>query len=161
MPIGRPKIVKPAPMPVALRHRIETGDARPRAGVGVRHADQLEEAVHTVQTYGHARRKDGVPACGVRISGAGHLKQYFIDLNIDSPQLAQYYCKHNIIMVIDQQNLEKVIQKIDNSYNSVHFIAKMDLYMKELYIVLNDEDQGVKGYHTIPCWTRPPRPTIT
>ncbi|KAG3088486.1 hypothetical protein PI124_g17650 [Phytophthora idaei] len=86
---------------------------------------------------------------GVRISGAGHLKQNFIDLNVDSARLAQYYCKHNIIMVVDQKNLEKVIQKIDKSSNSVHFIAKVDSYMKELYIVLNDEAQGVEEYHTI------------
>jgi hypothetical protein len=86
---------------------------------------------------------------GVRISGAGHLKHNFIDLNIDSAKLSQYYCKHNIIMVLDQKNLEKVIQKIDKSYNSIHFIAKQDSYMKELYVVLNDEAQGVKEYHTI------------
>lgn len=85
----------------------------------------------------------------VRISGAGHLKHNFIDLTIDSSRLSQYFCRHNIIMVIDQKNLEKVIQKIDKSYSSIHFIAKQDSYMKELFVVLNDDAQGVKEYHTI------------
>lgn len=52
-------------------------------------------------------------------------------------------------MIIDQKNHEKVIQKIDKSYDSIHFNAKKDCYMKELYIVLNDESQGVKEFHTI------------
>jgi hypothetical protein len=52
-------------------------------------------------------------------------------------------------MIVDQKNLEKVIQKIDKSYDSIYFIAKQDSYMKELYIVLNDESQGVKEIHTI------------
>jgi len=86
---------------------------------------------------------------GVTISGAGHLKHNFINLNIDSANITQYYCRHNMVMVIDQKNLEKVIQKIDKSYNNIHFIAKQDSYMKELHIVLNDDDQGIKEYHTI------------
>ncbi len=85
----------------------------------------------------------------VRISGAGHLKYNFINLRINSAELMQYYCGHNMIMVIDQKNLEKVIQKIDKSYSNIHFIAKQDTYMKELYIVLNDDTQGVREYHTI------------
>ncbi|KAG1708556.1 hypothetical protein DVH05_022184 [Phytophthora capsici] len=52
-------------------------------------------------------------------------------------------------MVIDQKNLENVIQKIDKGHNSVRFIAKVDSYMKELYIVLNNENKSVKEYHTI------------
>jgi hypothetical protein len=86
---------------------------------------------------------------GFRISGAGHLKHNFIDLNVDSSKLTQYYCKHNMIMIIDQKNLEKIIQKIDKSYDTIHFIAKQDSYMKELYIVLNDESQGIREFHTI------------
>jgi hypothetical protein len=87
--------------------------------------------------------------CGVAISGAGHLKHNFINLSIDCANITQYYCRHNMVMVVDQKNLEKVIQKIDKSYSNVHFIAKQDSYMKELYIVLNDDSQGIKEYHTI------------
>ena len=52
-------------------------------------------------------------------------------------------------MILDQIHIEKIIQKIDKSYDSIYFIAKQESYMKELFIVLNDEVQGVKEYHTI------------
>ncbi len=85
----------------------------------------------------------------VKISGSGHLKHNFINLDVDSSKLTQYYCRHNMVMVVDQKNLEKVIQKIDKSYSNIHFIAKQDSYMKELHIVLNDDAQGIKEFHTI------------
>ncbi len=149
-PVGRPKIIKPAPItttrkgivaePVVPDHALEMVYDTP---TNLKKIFMLFKLMDTRDVKMEFRLS------GVRISGAGHLKQNFIDLNIDSSRLAQYYCKHNIIMVIDQKNLEKVIQKIDKSYDSVHFIAKVDSYMKELYIVLNDEAQGVKEYHTI------------
>ncbi len=86
---------------------------------------------------------------GVRISGAGHLKHNFINLHIDSTNITQYYCRHNMVMVVDQKNLECVIQKIDKSYTNIHFIAKQSSYMKELHIVLNDDQHGIKEFHTI------------
>jgi len=86
---------------------------------------------------------------GVRISGSGHLKHNLIELAIDSNKMTQYYCKHNIIMIIDQRNLEKIVQKIDRSYSSIYFIAKQDSFMRELNIVLYDQKQSIKEYHTI------------
>lgn len=148
--VGRPRIIKPAPQaaarkgivaePVVADHVLELVYDMP---VNMKKIFTLFKLMDTRDVKMEFRLS------GVRISGAGHLKHNFIDLHIDSSKLTQYFCKHNIIMVIDQKNLEKVIQKIDKSYNSIHFIANQDSYMKELYIVLNDELQGVKEYHTI------------
>ncbi len=85
----------------------------------------------------------------VKISGVGHLQQNFIDLNIDGNKLTQYYCKHNITINLDQKNIEKIIQKIDKSYDSIYIIAKEDSYNKNISIVLNDNKQGIREYHTI------------
>jgi hypothetical protein len=149
-PVGRPRAVKPAPQatarrgivaePVVADHALEMVYDTP---INLKKIFTLFKLMDTRDVKMEFRLS------GVRISGAGHLKHNFIDLNIDSSKLSQYYCKHNIVMVIDQKTLEKVIQKIDKSYNSIHFIAKQDSYMKELYIVLNDETQGVKEFHTI------------
>ncbi len=149
-PVGRPRAVKPTPQtatrkgivaePTVADHALEMVYDTP---VNLKKIFTLFKLMDTRDVKMEFRLS------GVRISGAGHLKHNFIDLNIDSAKLTQYFCKHNIIMVIDQKNLEKVIQKIDKSYDSIHFIAKQDSYMKELYIVLNDESQGVKEYHTI------------
>lgn len=85
----------------------------------------------------------------VKISGVGHLQKNFINLTIDGHKLTQYYCKHNIVTVIDLKNIDKVIQKIDKSYDSIFIIAKSDSYRKNINIVLNDEKQGTREYHTI------------
>jgi hypothetical protein len=149
-PVGRPRAVKPAPLvaarkgivaePIISDHALEMVYDTP---INLKKIFTLFKLMDTRDVKMEFRLS------GVRISGAGHLKHNFIDLNIDSSKLSQYYCRHNIIMVLDQKNLEKVIQKIDKSYDSIHFIAKQDSYMKELYVVLNDETQGVKEYHTI------------
>lgn len=149
-PVGRPKIIKPAPQTTTRRGIV----AEPNVPVHVLEMVydtpiNLKRIFTLFKLMDTRDVKMEFRLSGVRISGAGHLKHNFIDLNIDSSKITQYFCKHNIIMVIDQKNLEKVIQKIDKSYNSIHFIAKQDSYMKELYIVLNDESQGVKEYHTI------------
>jgi Proliferating cell nuclear antigen, N-terminal domain len=148
--VGRPKLVKPAPQsstrkgivaePNVPDHALEMVYDEP---INLKKIFMLFKLMDTRDVKMEFR------LTGVRISGAGHLKHNFIDLNINSANLSQYYCRHNIIMIIDQKNLEKVIQKIDKSYNNIHFIAKHDSCMKELYIVLNDEAQGIKEYHTI------------
>jgi len=149
-PVGRPKIVKPVQQtvtrlgivaePIIADHALEMVYDTPT---------NLKKIFTLFKLMDTRDVKMEFRLSGVRISGAGHLKHNFIDLSIDSARLTQYFCKHNIIMIIDQKNLEKVIQKIDKSYDSIHFIAKQDSYMKELYIVLNDEAQGIKEYHTI------------
>lgn len=149
-PVGRPKIIKPTPQTTTRRGIV----AEPNVPVHVLEMVydtpiNLKRIFTLFKLMDTRDVKMEFRLSGVRISGAGHLKHNFIDLNVDSAKLTQYFCKHNIIMVIDQKNLEKVIQKIDKSYNSIHFIAKQDSYMKELYIVLNDESQGIKEYHTI------------
>ena len=149
-PVGRPKLVKPAPQAAARKGIVSEPIVSNHALEMVYDAPINLKKIFTLFKLMDTRDvKMEFRLSGVRISGAGHLKHNFIDLNIDSSKLTQYYCRHNIIMIIDQKNLEKVIQKIDKSYDSIHFIAKQDSYMKELYIVLNDEVQGVKEYHTI------------
>lgn len=149
-PVGRPKIVKASSVtaarkgivgePVVSDHALELVYDTP---INLKKIFTLFKLMDTRDVKMEFRLSS------VRISGAGHLKHNFIDLTIDSSKLSQYFCKHNIVLILDQKNLEKVIQKIDKSYDSVHFIAKQDSYMKELYIVLNDDAQGVKEYHTI------------
>ena len=85
----------------------------------------------------------------VKISGVGHLQQNYIELVIDGSKLTQYYCKHNITINLDQKNIEKIIQKIDKSYDSIYIIAKEDSYKKNINIILNDDKQGIREYHKI------------
>lgn len=85
----------------------------------------------------------------VRISGIGRIGHNFIDLIIDGTKLSHYFCKHTVIINLDQKNIEKIIQKIDKSYNSIFIIAKNDSYKKHINIILNDESQGIKEYHKI------------
>ena len=149
-PVGRPKIVKPVPQsslrqgivaePIVNNHCLEFVYDEP---LNIKKIFTLFKLMDTRDVKIEFKLSE------VRISGSGHLKHNFIDLIVDCNKLTQYYCKHNIVMVVDQKNLEKVIQKVDKSYDSIHFIAKEDSYMKELYIVLNDDSQGVKEYHTI------------
>lgn len=149
-PVGRPKIVKAEPQTTTRKGIVAEPDIPAHVLEMVHDAPINLKKIFTLFKLMDTRDvKMEFRLSGVRISGAGHLKHNFIDLNIDSSKLTQYFCKHNIIMIIDQKNLEKVIQKIDKSYNSIHFIANQDSYMKELYIVLNDESQGIKEYHTI------------
>lgn len=85
----------------------------------------------------------------VRITGVGRIGHNFIDLTIDCSKLLQYYCKHNIIINLDQKNIEKVIQKIDKSYDSIYIISKEDSYKKNVNIILNDDSKGIREYHKI------------
>lgn len=148
--VGRPKLVKPQ-TPISVRQGII---AEP---VMSDHALEMvcDDPVNLKKIFTLFKLMDTRDVrmefnlSGVRISGAGHLKHNFINLNIDGAKLAQYYCRHNMVMVLDQKNLEKVIQKIDKSYTNLHFIAMQDSYMKELHVVLNDELQGVKEFHVI------------
>lgn len=149
-PVGRPKMIKPPPQPVQ-RNGIVT---EPNVSA---HVLELvyDEPMNIKKIFNLFKLVDmrdirmEFKLSGVRISGSGHLKHNFIELAIDSNKMTQYYCKHNIIMIIDQRNLEKIVQKIDKSYNSIYFIAKQDSFMKELNIVLHDQKQGIKEYHTI------------
>ena len=148
--VGRPKLIKPPPR-TAIRKGIV---AEPTVSD---HALEMiyDEPINIKKIFTMFKLMDTrdvrmeFSLSEVRIFGAGHLKYNFIDLSINSAKLGQYYCRHHMIMVIDQKNLEKIIQKIDKSYSSILFIAKQNSYMKELYIVLNDEAQGIKEYHTI------------
>ncbi len=149
-PVGRPKMVKPSPQPVQRNGIV----AEPIVSA---HVLELvyDEPMNIKKIFNLFKLVDmrdiriEFKLSGVRISGSGHLKHNFIELTIDSNKMTQYYCKHNIIMIIDQRNLEKIVQKIDKSYNSIYFIAKQDSFMKELNIVLHDQKQGIKEYHTI------------
>ena len=85
----------------------------------------------------------------VRITGVGRIGHNFIDLTIDCSKLLQYYCKHDIIINLDQKNIEKVIQKIDKSYDSIYIISKEDSYKKNVNIILNDDSKGIREYHKI------------
>lgn len=148
--VGRPRIIKPAPQTATRKGIVAEPNKSDHVLELVYDVPVNLKKIFTLFKLMDTRDvKMEFRLSGVRICGAGHLKHNFIDLHIDSSKLTQYYCKHNIMMVIDQKNLEKVIQKIDKSYDSIFFIAKQDSYMKELYIVLNDEAQGVKEYHTI------------
>lgn len=148
--VGRPKLVKPSPQGTTRKGIVAEPAVGEHALEMVYDAPINLKKIFTLFKLMDTRDvKMEFRLSGVRISGVGHLKHNFIDLNIDSARLTQYFCKHNIIMVVDQKNLEKIIQKIDKSYDSIHFIAREDSYMKELHIVLNDEAQGIKEYHTI------------
>lgn len=148
--VGRPKSVKPPPQSTARKGIVAEPDIPYHALEMVYDTPINLKKIFTLFKLMDTRDiKMEFRLSGVRISGAGHLKHNFIDLNIDSSKLSQYFCKHNIIMIVDQKNLEKIIQKIDKSYDTIHFIARQDSYMKELYIVLHDESQGVKEYHTV------------
>lgn len=148
--VGRPKIIKSAPQANTRKGIVAEPNVPDHALEFVYDTPTNVKKIFTLFKFIDTRDvKMDFRLSGVRISGAGHLKHNFIDLHIDSSQLTQYYCRHKIIMVLDQKNLERVIQKIDKSYDSIHFIAKQDSYMKQLYIVLNDKSQGVTEYHTI------------
>ncbi len=148
--VGRPKLIKPTPQTAARKGIVAEPNISDHALEMIYDTPiNLKKIFALFKLMDTRDVKMEFRLSGVRISGAGHLKHNFIDLNIESSKLTQYFCKHNIIMIVDQKNLEKVIQKIDKSYDSIHFIAKQDSYMKELYIVLNDEMQGVKEFHTI------------
>lgn len=149
-PVGRPKKIKPPPEtiqrtgittePVVSSHVLEMVYDEPM---------NIKKIFNLFKLVDMRDIRMEFKLSGVRISGSGHLKHNFIELNIDSNKMTQYYCRHNIIMIIDQRNLEKIVQKIDKSYNSIMFIAKQESYMKVLNIVLYDQKQGVKEYHTI------------
>ncbi len=148
--VGRPKLIKPQQSvstrkgivgePTIPEHSMELIYDQPMNLKKIFTLFKLMD-VHDVRMEFNLR--------GVVISGAGHLEHNFINLNIDSSNLTQYYCRYNMVMAIDQKNMEKVIQKIDKSYSNIYFITKQDSYMKELHIVLNDDAQGIKEYHTI------------
>lgn len=149
-PVGRPKMVKPAPQPVQRNGII----AQPNVSSHVLELvyDEPVNIKKIFNLFKLVEMRDirmEFKMSGVRISGCGHLKHNFIDLYIDSNKMTQYYCRHNIIMVIDQRNLEKIVQKIDKSYHTIQFIARQDNYMKELNIVLQDQKQGIKEFHSI------------
>lgn len=148
--VGRPKIIKPSPQTSARKGIVAEPAVNEHALEMVYDTPVNLKKIFTLFKLMDTRDvKMEFRLSGVRISGVGHLKHNFIDLSIDSSRITQYFCKHNIIMIVDQKNLEKIIQKIDKSYDSIHFIARQDSYMKELYIVLNDDTQGIKEYHTI------------
>ena len=149
-PVGRPKSIKPLPQeevrdgvisaPNVSSHVLELVYNKPLNIKKIFNYFKLVDMRDIRIEFGQRK---------VRISGSGHLKRNFIELDIDCSKMYQYYCGHHITMVIDQRNLEKIVQKIDKSYNSIQFIAKRDGYMKELNIVLVDESQGVKEFHNI------------
>ncbi len=149
-PVGRPKSIKPLPQeevrdgiilaPNVSSHVLELVYNKPLNIKKIFNYFKLVDMRDIRIEFGPRR---------VRISGSGHLKRNFIELDIDCSKMYQYYCRHHITMVIDQRNLEKIVQKIDKSYNSIQFIAKQDGYMKELNIVLVDDSQGVKEFHNI------------
>lgn len=149
-PVGRPKMIKPPPQPIQ-RNGIITEP------VISSHVLELEydEPMNIKKIFNLFKLVDmrdirmEFKLSGVRISGSGHLKQNFIELDVDSNKMTQYYNRHNLIMIIDQRNLEKIVQKIDKSYSSIYFIAKQDSYMKELHIILHDRKLDSKEYHTI------------
>ncbi len=149
-PVGRPKMIKPPPQPIQ-RNGIIT---EPNVSS---HILELvyDEPMNIKKIFNLFKLVDmrdiriEFKLSGVRILGSGHLKHNFIELDIDSNKMTQYYNKHNLIMIVDQRSLEKIVQKIDKSYSSIYFIAKQDSYMKELYIILHDQKQGIKEYHTI------------
>lgn len=130
-PVGRPKLVKPAPEAVSRKGIVSEPIVSNHAHEMVYDKPINLKKIFTLFKLMDTRDvKMEFRLSGVRISDAGDLKHNFIDLTIDSSKLTQYFCKHNIIMILDQKNLEKVIQKIDKSYDSIHFIAKQDSYMK-------------------------------
>lgn len=149
-PVGRPKMIKPPPQPIQRNGIV----AEPNVSA---HVLELvyDEPMNIKKIFNLFKLVDmrdirmEFKLSGVRISGSGHLKHNLIELAIDSNKMTQYYCKHNIIMIIDQRNLEKIVQKIDRSYSSIYFIAKQDSFMRELNIVLYDQKQSIKEYHTI------------
>lgn len=149
-PVGRPKMIKPPPQPVQ-RNGIVSAPDIPAHVLELSYDEpmNIKKIFNLFKLVDMRDIRMEFKLSGVRISGSGHLKHNFIELAIDSSKMTQYYCKHNIIMIIDQRNLEKIVQKIDKSYNSIYFIAKQDSYMKELNIVLHDQKQGIKEYHTI------------
>ncbi len=150
-PVGRPKMIKPPPQPVKRNGIV----SEPQFKSNVLELE-YDEPMNIKKIFNLFKLVDmrdirmEFKMSGVRISGTGHLKHNFIELNIDSNKMTQYYCKHNIITIIDQRNLEKIVQKIDKSYNAIYFVAKQDSYLKEIYIVLEDEKMGgSKESHTI------------
>ncbi len=147
---GRPKMPRPAPQPV--KHDGIVTEPTVSSHVLELVCDSPMDIKNFLNMFKTVETRDvrmEFKLSGVRISGAGHLKHNFVDMLIDSHKVAQYYCRHNIIMIIDQRNLERIMQKIDKSYSSIFFIAKQDSYMKELNIVLYDQEKGVKEYHTV------------
>lgn len=149
-PVGRPKSVKPEPQIISRQGVV----AEPVDNTNVLEFAYNEplniKRVFSLLKLMCARdiRLD-FKLNNIRISGTGHVRNNYVDLHIDATKLTKYYCRHNMICVVDGGHLERIMQKIDKSYSSIHFIAKQESYMKEIYIVLQDEDSSVKEYHTI------------
>jgi hypothetical protein len=85
----------------------------------------------------------------VQIISIDHLEKNIINLNIDCSKMIHYYCKNQIIVVLDSKNIEKVLQKIDKNYNTITFISKLDTYRSEIMINFSNTDIDIDEIHII------------
>ncbi len=85
----------------------------------------------------------------VQLISIDHLEKNIIHLNIDCSQMIHYYCKTQIKIVLDSKNIEKVLQKIDKSYNTITIISKKDTYRSEIIINFSNSDIDIDEIHII------------
>jgi hypothetical protein len=85
----------------------------------------------------------------VQLISVDHLEKNIINLNIDCSKMIHYYCKTQIIVILDSKNIEKVLQKIDKNYSTITFISKIDTYRSEIMINFSNTDIDIDEIHTI------------
>ena len=85
----------------------------------------------------------------VQLISIDHLEKNIINLKIDCSKMIHYYCKNQIIVVLDSKNIEKILQKIDKNYNTITFISKIETYRSEIMINFSNTDIDIDEIHTI------------
>jgi hypothetical protein len=88
-------------------------------------------------------------ADSVQLISLDHLEKNIINLNIDCSKTIHYYCKNQIVVILDSKNIERVLQKIDKSYNTITIISKKDSYQSEIMINFSNSDIDIDEIHII------------
>jgi len=85
----------------------------------------------------------------VKLTCIDHLEKNVINLHIDCSKMNHYYCKNQIVVVLDSKNVEKVLKKIDKTYSTITIISKIDTYRSEIMINFSNADIDIDEIHVI------------
>lgn len=91
----------------------------------------------------------------VKISAVDHLGKNYVLLSIDAYKLSHYYCKYNHIVVLNLQNMDKILQKIDKSHNLIKIVSKEDSFRQHLFITFINNTMNNHDINTITIIDKP------
>lgn len=91
----------------------------------------------------------------VKISAVDHLGKNYIMLKIDAYKLTHYYCKYNHIVVLNLQNMDKILQKIDKNQNLIKIVSKEDSFRQHLLITFINNTMNNLDVNTITIIDKP------